>query len=517
MQLQQKNPLKVYFQNDIVISVWCLDTSWKRICFQVNNKNGCLLFDNFTLLMFSMKFMKKLIFLLLLLTVHIGNLYARKTPAFIYRLLHEEKEITYILNRPNKILPDSLIPVFLTDNIHSLYKNSKHLYVSVEGTGWLYEVTDDNGELKLNRVDSTFYVGYNFADLRFTWKGLPHSFGGYGFWKTNGILRKYDVANHGWKVVLLNQELVTSFDEHKSIVQFDTSQHQIAFFNPVGVNDAITTTGEEFEKLKNTIWLLDYNSGNWNKLGFVEKKQVFFVGATPWGSFCRMDFNKSMALVDLIRNRVYTIKPTAFNNYYEKIGNTIPYAAYFADSCLYFSDLNFNKLDSLQMKRADFEETGIPFYTEDKRDTMSSYWYLLVLLFFPAAYIFKKRFASRKPLEADKEKEINDAPMKMMVDSQEHFSELEKSLLKLLLLKYSQNKMATIEDLNKILGLNAKNESVQKKIRSESLNQLNQKLQLLCHSNEEAIIKHRSNFDKRSFEYQINPQLIEMIEKMGIV
>jgi hypothetical protein len=130
-------------------------------------------------------------------------------------------------------------------------------------------------------------------------------------------------------------------------------------------------------------------------------------------------------------------------------------------------------------------------------------------------YLFKRKQSSIAP-DIPIDAKPSAASSNSTLENLEHFSGLELGLLKMFLQKHSIQEVIVIDDLNKFLGLHSKNESIQKKIRSESLNHLNEKLQLLCHLNEDAIVKTRSSFDKRSFEYQINPLFIEPIKRMGI-
>jgi len=72
-----------------------------------------------------------------------------------------------------------------------------------------------------------------------------------------------------------------------------------------------------------------------------------------------------------------------------------------------------------------------------------------------------------------------------------------------------------VEEINKVLGLSGKNESVQKKNRSETINDINKKWAVLCGNKNPLILRQRSEFDKRSFEYFIQPVWLEKVGEMS--
>lgn len=93
--------------------------------------------------------------------------------------------------------------------------------------------------------------------------------------------------------------------------------------------------------------------------------------------------------------------------------------------------------------------------------------------------------------------------------------ERERSLVVFLLEQSQNGEMVTIDQLNKLLGVSMKNSDVQKRSRSDMINSTNQKLALILEEPRPVIIKQRSEFDKRSFEYTIEPDLTNKI--MGIL
>ncbi|MCU0368307.1 MAG: hypothetical protein MUF39_05710, partial [Cyclobacteriaceae bacterium] len=83
------------------------------------------------------------------------------------------------------------------------------------------------------------------------------------------------------------------------------------------------------------------------------------------------------------------------------------------------------------------------------------------------------------------------------------FEPRERDLLKLILIKSKLNQTASIEEINRVLGIAEKSPDLQKKHRSDVINSINSKYHLVSGSSENLLSSKRSDFDKRSFEYLI--------------
>ena len=94
------------------------------------------------------------------------------------------------------------------------------------------------------------------------------------------------------------------------------------------------------------------------------------------------------------------------------------------------------------------------------------------------------------------------------------FIGVEASLLKLLLQAADQNIKVEIHQINHVLGIKDKNVGLQKKVRSDVINTINEKYQLLNNSPHPLILSVRKEDDKRFLEYFIAPSEIKNIQKI---
>ena len=85
------------------------------------------------------------------------------------------------------------------------------------------------------------------------------------------------------------------------------------------------------------------------------------------------------------------------------------------------------------------------------------------------------------------------------------FSPLEIEVILAVFENSSKGAYTSIEELNKALGVSKKNNEIQKKQRSDIISSINKKYFYIKQSKQELIEKNRTEFDKRSFEYFIDP------------
>ncbi len=149
---------------------------------------------------------------LLLLLLQIGM---QTRADFYYFLNHKEKtayrinSITWNLEKLkregewivlNRIKLDSATNTSLAKNIEINQISSdvpNHVYFSANCTNQFYRL--DLKSMIFNRMDKTFYRGDNCHAYHFFRKGVLHSVGGYGFWRTNNHIIFFDEKSKEWE------------------------------------------------------------------------------------------------------------------------------------------------------------------------------------------------------------------------------------------------------------------------------------------------------------------------------
>ena len=93
------------------------------------------------------------------------------------------------------------------------------------------------------------------------------------------------------------------------------------------------------------------------------------------------------------------------------------------------------------------------------------------------------------------------------------FSDMEKALLKLLWDKTQNGTSASVSEINYTLGVKDKNTGLQKKMRSDVFNSINEKYSFLVNSTVPLILSIRSEADKRFFEFCLSEESMGHIKE----
>lgn len=113
---------------------------------------------------------------------------------------YEEKESGGSWLKKNKITLNGVLlsdlPPYSKVNLFN-YRTKK--LISLPGTGQVYQF--DSIKNVLERLDKTFFRGYNFHALQFVKNDTLFSLGGEGFWRSNSILSYFDFNNKEWEQI----------------------------------------------------------------------------------------------------------------------------------------------------------------------------------------------------------------------------------------------------------------------------------------------------------------------------
>ena len=400
-----------------------------------------------------------------------------------------------------------------------LVKNSKGLFVFVNGTGMLYKAELKNGKPEFTRLDSTIYFGYNVGSFPFSYNDSIYSLGGYGFWRVNGQLRVFVDQARQWDIVKLNEEIPMLYDGRRDLIWYDFKGKKIYIGDSFVRDEALKTDSVNEARDNYIVATLDLVKKEWVHKGrltnyMVENvRQIKSLASAPWGEL--VQFGNKVTLIDYANNELRSLASEKSNVLLHKFSkNQEPpqYSYFFRDSTLYWGSSFLNVLDSFQLSGKDFPRSDIVIYRPDDKNSnprkWTMYWpyYLLIgfvlLLTVGLIFVGKQKRNWKRRFEMTRQGPKNNL-----------FDEKEMMVLKLLYEYSSKGKLTSIEELNKILGLSQKNAEIQKKQRSELLLSINHKYSFAANTKVSIIDKKRSDFDKRSFEYYIDFSRLKEIEK----
>jgi hypothetical protein len=464
-----------------------------------------------------------------LITIFFGykpSFAGEKLPKALQRVLSHRGAVTLVRQSTKPLIKLADLPKSFETDGQNLVKTAEGLFLIPEGTGRVYQWQGDTESGAWTRIDSTYFTGYNYGALVFSVGKEIYSFGGQGFWNTNGNLRYYNGVSREWNVVYLNQSYPWFRRNYsaQSFFQLDTAFKKLYVVSAGAQHDqAIQNTGNL--KSDGTIMALDLATGTWEKLGTTDSTEFVNLALTPWGMYVNHP-----SLVDLKANKKYTFSKELKRDWETHVlrstGNHELDIVFAIDSTIYFGDYD-TRLDSIQVRRQDLIELDDSFYIPNKKEKSGSemMWIgaIAMMVISPLIAHFvvrnkKKKSESRFIPAHDHEKQADfrqaETPLFRSTIQANILDDQEVLLIKFILDQSRKSELTSIEQLNQLLGLSNRSGEVQKRTRSILITGINEKLQIALGSMEPIIEKKRSEFDKRSYEYFILPNYFNFVNEI---
>jgi hypothetical protein len=178
---------------------------------------------------------------------------------------------------------------------------------------------------------------------------------------------------------------------------------------------------------------------------------------------------------------------------------------------VYFSKNNSNSVDSIKLSNQHFSNTGMSIYVYNKDISTFNYLaYVIAIIIFLIFGYFIIRTRLKKSIS-----EKLDVSLKTPVPSNSVFTEIEKSLIRLLSHNIKQQeRLSSIDEVNYVLGISNKTLNMQKRTRSDVIGSINSKFQIYFKKEEQLILRKNSEFDQRVKEFYITTENISLLEKL---
>lgn len=145
-----------------------------------------------------------------------------------------------------------------------IIKTDSNLYIHLSGTGVLYRcVAISDSVLKFTRIDKTFNINYNNGGFSFVHNNNIFILGGYGFWKSNGLLKQFNYFDSEWDIVPISKEIFPPLIP-KPGIWHDKKNNKIYVLYQYEINDAIVGNAKE-KSIKNQTFSLDLKNMKWKE------------------------------------------------------------------------------------------------------------------------------------------------------------------------------------------------------------------------------------------------------------
>jgi len=472
--------------------------------------------------------------LLLLLLLQIGM----QTRADFYYFLHHKDKTAYRINSItwnleklqmegkwlvlNRIKLDSATITSLPANIEINQISSddaNQVYFSANCTNQFYRL--DLKSMIFNRMDKTFYRGDNCHAYHFFRKGVLHSVGGYGFWRTNNHIIYFDEKSKEWEAYSSSGTppqgiyggFVAYLPEKDELISFMNYSHDVnvnngAFFRDKAIyrysfkNNKWAQIGSVYSKM--FLELFDKTNPDPHNGNYFTGK-YFIMSAIPFSGF-REYYAVNARTLEIFNFKDNVNRLTKFNMYPQenKINEVLRNKELILNirpnqsENVVYVDSQLENIDALFVN-----STSVGFINEEVwyKSEMFKWYICLLLISLIVWWVLKKG----KSLFFKRFKYANELKFSGNL--------VNKSTI--LLLKRLVETYATggidVDETNSILGLTTLAHDAQRYKRSAIVKEANVKLALLtnCH---DTIQRQDSDLDRRQKRYMINSLAINAVK-----
>lgn len=466
-----------------------------------------------------MKPLLNLFFLLLTIVAFGQELYPLKLNPFIEKYLSQNGYVYPLSGDRNSFL--ELRP--WSDEFKSgrqvLIKTDSNLYVFIGSTSRVYKaVKRDSQYIHFQRIDSTLALYYNIGSYQFSDGEDLYSYGGYGFWKNNGLLKKFNFRQGHWDVVPLDREIIAQFNP-ASLVWYDPMKRKLYVPFQQIINEGVKQIRHKVGEIDKTSWVLDLASRKWDRVGTVNANVLL---ASEYANLLIQYATANGLMFESIGQLIWL----DYNkNNFSQSGNDPVIQASFRNSVKY--DLSYQIRDSLFFYNSESRLSDTLYIGKLTPQKVSpaieknSIWtfigagFLLVFFVIVLVVVYRKR---RHKLSGQLENNaVGQTFISKLNNSNDDsllFNLTEIDLIKICLERSETGGYANLDEINYVLGIKNKNKGLQKKVRSDVINSINKKFRNHFQCEQGLINSVRNAEDKRYFDYFIDNHDFEKIRKI---
>lgn len=416
----------------------------------------------------------------------------------------------------NSVQPISYIRGYIPNDSLLHNYNGNGFLLKSEYNGWLF-IGEGNGTvLKFSdgswqKIDDTYFRGYDFGSYPFISGGIEiYKYGGYGFWKTNGILSYFDYKKKEWEIINMSREIPAM--NRYCFYDMETKQlFQLGSF----LFNQTTITSEYIDSL----YVLNLDSHKWKTLGKISRvleninpaKYFEPTGLTipSANGFIFISAKSKPFLVDFKTMKYCSFTPLVndlLKNLFEKASDKSVFLVAQKDRISLFDrnslqetfHVQWNQITSNLITNSLLENKEIKVIKNNTILTKVGYL-LIVILGFIVIYRLKNR--SRKKLAAGLLILSNGNLTLKEKNTSEFLTREEYLVFKTIAESTLVNLPITTQRINEILQIENRTLDGQKNYRSEVIKSINQKLRINCLLDFDVIVRERSGEDKRMMTY----------------
>ena len=388
-------------------------------------------------------------------------------------------------------------------------KTPNNFFIAISGAGRIYQqiaVTDSL--LYFKRIDDNENINYNLGAFYFSIGETVYNQGGYGFWKTNGTLRGFNFKDGEWDVFPTNIEVYNPIFPSSS--WFDASKNALYIPYQQLINSGLKGFQSAAGTVIDGVMYLDCKTWDWLHIGKVRSNYLNILKSSKIKVYNESGYfvsdGEDVYWFNFLNNSVSVNSNRALAQSINRLDNSSIH--YYKEGILYSYFPATGALDTLVIDESKFVKEPEPMW--GLQLDLATIWPLLLCLFlFVVSLWYFFKIPSKKVQKRTTET-LTLGIKKLDVS----FNQTELSLIDLLIEKSLVGATATINDINYVLGIKDKNVGMQKKVRSDVINGINERFKYATSQDIQLVLSVRSETDKRYFEYFIAKDQIKEVQKL---
>ena len=388
-------------------------------------------------------------------------------------------------------------------------KTPNNFFIAISGAGRIYQqiaVTDSL--LYFKRIDDNENINYNLGAFYFSIGETVYNQGGYGFWKTNGTLRGFNFKDGEWDVFPTNIEVYNPIFPSSS--WFDASKNALYIPYQQLINSGLKGFQSAAGTVIDGVMYLDCKTWDWLHIGKVRSNYLNILKSSKIKVYNESGYfvsdGEDVYWFNFLNNSVSVNSNRALAQSINRLDNSSIH--YYKDGILYSYFPATGALDTLVIDESKFVKEPEPMW--GLQLDLATIWPLLLCLFlFVVSLWYFFKIPTKKV-----QKRTTETLMLGIKKLDVSFNQTELSLIDLLIEKSLVGATATINDINYVLGIKDKNVGMQKKVRSDVINGINERFKYATSQDIQLVLSVRSETDKRYFEYFIAKDQIKEVQKL---
>jgi len=338
------------------------------------------------------------------------------------------------------------------------------------------------------------------------------------------MLRYYNEKQHGWSLIQSNKYIpIRLWFNGQVYLDSKNGKLFVVFRKPrEGLNVAMVKPDTQVY-----VECLDLNTKQWIENCYIVNEGI--MSEWDWAykplfnsQFGFISFNRDdLDVFDFVNNRWGKLRTAKAKGIIDEWYMSKALILMATENNLHCINPKNGHINSFPIQNEDIEWQKTPLMTREssllsEKSFTSFILITSIFISFAAGYFLRKRksnlslnIESPPTNEIKEEEEYSKENKKSFRDS---LTETEKSLLDLLMKNGKDGKMTSVHQVNDVLGLSRKDTKFQNNVRSSTFQMINKKFNVFSGLSDPLIVKERTEFDKRFYEYAILPKYLQKIK-----